>query len=74
MNPDYGKAYVKRGDINQILENHEEALRDFSKANEIDPSSFNIQEKIKYAKQKAKQASKKDYYKILGLEKNATDD
>lgn len=35
---------------------------------------FGVQEKIKYAKQKAKEASHKDYYKIMGVEKTATDD
>lgn len=29
MNPNYAKAYVKRGEINQILENYQEAVRDF---------------------------------------------
>ena len=29
LNPDYTKAYVKRGEVNQALGNHEEALRDF---------------------------------------------
>ena len=40
MNPDYAKAYVKRGDINQALEYHDDALRDYGKANEIDPSNI----------------------------------
>ncbi len=35
---------------------------------------FNAQGKIKEAQQKAKAAAKKDYYKILGVEKTATDD
>ncbi len=29
FNPKYAKAFFKRGEINQLLENHEEALRDF---------------------------------------------
>jgi tetratricopeptide (TPR) repeat protein len=29
MNPKYAKALVKRGDVNQALGNHEEALSDF---------------------------------------------
>ena len=33
-----------------------------------------MEEKIKGAKVKAKEAAKKDYYKILGVEKTATDD
>ena len=40
MNPDYAKAYVKRGDINQALDYHDDALRDYGKANEIDPSNI----------------------------------
>lgn len=29
MNPNYAKAYVKRGELNQTLENYDEAVRDF---------------------------------------------
>jgi DnaJ-domain-containing protein 1 len=36
--------------------------------------SFNVEDKIKRAKLKAREAGKKDYYKILGVEKKATDD
>ena len=32
LNPKYAKAFFKRGEINQSLENHEEALRDFQTA------------------------------------------
>ena len=32
MKDDYVKAYVKRGEVNQELDNHEEAVRDFSSA------------------------------------------
>ena len=35
---------------------------------------FNVEDKIRHAKAKAKEAAKKDYYKILGLEKTASDD
>lgn len=35
---------------------------------------FNAESKIKEAQKKAKEASKKDYYKILGVEKTASDD
>ena len=38
MNPEYTKALVKRGEINQALGDHAEAVRDFSKAAQIDPS------------------------------------
>ena len=32
LNPKYAKAFVKRGEVNQSLENFEEALRDFQSA------------------------------------------
>ena len=35
---------------------------------------FNVEDKIKHAKVKAKEESKKDYYKVLGVSKTANDD
>jgi tetratricopeptide (TPR) repeat protein len=40
FDPEYAKAYVKRGEINETLENFEEALKDFQKANHIEPSKI----------------------------------
>jgi len=48
-NPKYAKALVKRGEINLQLENHNEAIRDFSEASEHDPTGFNVQAKLKDA-------------------------
>ena len=74
LNPKYGKAYVNRGDVNKELGNHEEALSDYQQAHQLQPKEFKgVEDKIKAAKQKAKEASKKDYYKILGVAKDATD-
>ena len=46
MNPEYTKALVKRGEINQALGDYAEAVRDFSKAAQIDPSKFLYQKTI----------------------------
>lgn len=73
-NKDYAKAYVKRGETNLELENYEEAVRDFEKAKQISPHEFNIQQKSKDAKIKLKQSKRKDYYKILGVTKDASQD
>ena len=35
---------------------------------------YGIKDKLKSAKVEAKKAKRKDYYKILGIEKNANDD
>lgn len=49
LNPKYAKAFFKRGEINQQLENHEDALRDFQTASHLDPKEYNVQDKIKDA-------------------------
>ena len=53
------------------LEEYNEAVRDFSDASEIDPTGFNVQAKLKDAQTRQKKAKKKDYYKILGVDKKA---
>ena len=73
MNPDYTKALVKRGEVHQNLEEWEEAVTDYSAASSLDPSGFGVAQKLKYASQQAKLARKKDYYKILGVAKDATE-
>ena len=69
--PDYAKAYVKRGDINFDLKNYEEAIRDFSKAQEINPTGFGVKEKLKNALDADKAKDKINHYKTLGVDKNA---
>lgn len=49
MNPEYAKALVKRGEVHQLLGDHEEAVRDFGNAAQIDQSGFGVQEKLKKA-------------------------
>ena len=72
-NPKYAKALVKRGDMHIALEEYNEAIRDYSDASEYDASGFNVQAKLKDAQAKAKKAKRKDYYKILGVSKDAQD-
>jgi len=69
--PNYAKALVKRGEVNMVLENWNEAIRDFNEASEHDSNGFGVQEKLKGAQAAAKKAKKKDYYKILGVSKQA---
>ena len=72
-NPKYAKALVKRGDMHVALEDFNEAIKDFSEASEHDSTGFNVQAKLKDAQAKAKKAKRKDYYKILGVDKKAQD-
>lgn len=70
-NPKYAKALVKRGEVRMSMEEYNEAIRDFSDASEYDSTGFNVQAKLKDAQAKQKKAAKKDYYKILGVDKKA---
>ena len=54
-------------------EEYTEALHDYGKIQELDPS-INLKAKIDEAKKKERQAKKKDYYAILGVSKNASED
>ena len=73
LNPLYAKALVKRGEVRVTLEQYDEAVQDFASAQKIDQTGFNVEAKLKNAQKLAKQAKKKDYYKVLGIEKAASD-
>ena len=42
INPEYVKAYMKRGDIYMSQQQYEEAMHDFAKVKEIDPCNYLI--------------------------------
>jgi len=73
LNKDYAKAYLRRGDIKMELKDFDGATRDYHQANELDPS-LGARHKISDAGKERKKAAIKDYYKILEVEKTATDD
>jgi len=73
FNPEYAKALVKRGEIYQQLEDYEEAVNDFGAAKILDPTGFGVEQKLLKAQDLAKKNKIKDYYKILGVSKNAND-
>ena len=52
---------------------HEEAVRDFKKVLELDPSRENRQT-VKEAEHQLKLSKRKDYYKLLSVDKNASQD
>lgn len=65
-----------------MLQNYDDANIDYQKAKELDPSKYfifnnhqddkEIEKKIEEAKQQNQKKMKKDYYKILEIDKNAT--
>ncbi|EGR31789.1 hypothetical protein IMG5_101980, partial [Ichthyophthirius multifiliis] len=72
LNPQYFRAFLRRADIKMKMGDFDSAIQDYQRVSELDPSQ-NVQQLIKEAKIQAKQAKKKDYYKILGVERNASD-
>jgi len=73
INDGYAKVYLRRGDIKMEMGEYDEATRDFNKAHQLDPN-LGARQKIRDAELEAKKAARKDYYKILGVEKTATED
>lgn len=59
------------GDVHMILEEYEQALYRYKKLNEINSNNHEIQELIRKAEVAIKQSKQKDYYKILGVPRNA---
>jgi uncharacterized Fe-S cluster-containing protein len=65
---------VKRAEVNQLLENYNESVQDYQRAKELDTSNqFGVDAKLREAKLKAKQNSKKDYYATMGVSKTCTE-
>ncbi|XP_063854233.1 dnaJ homolog subfamily C member 7-like isoform X1 [Scylla paramamosain] len=69
----YLKAFLRRAKCNQQLERHEEAVRDYEKVLRLDKSPEH-KRMLQEAKVQLKRSKRKDYYKILGVNKNATED
>lgn len=40
MNPSYSMAYINRGQVNEKLENYEEAVRDYQQAHNLSPGNL----------------------------------
>ncbi|GAM29332.1 hypothetical protein SAMD00019534_125080, partial [Acytostelium subglobosum LB1] len=65
-------AFYNRGEAFMYLDEHDRALADFQKANQLRPNDGAIHDGIRRAQQKQKMASRKDYYKIMGIDKSAS--
>ncbi|KAF6036840.1 DNAJC7 [Bugula neritina] len=69
----YVKAFARRAAAYTSLEKYEEALRDYEAVLKLDPTPQNKQA-VSTAKLELKKSQRKDYYKILGVDKHVSDD
>lgn len=73
LQPGYTKAQKVRAKAHGGAGNWEEAARDYKAVAEANPTEKGIQEDIRRAEFELKKAQRKDYYKIMGVEKDASD-
>jgi DnaJ family protein C protein 7 len=74
LNERYMKAYVRRGNIYMALKMYEEARYDYQKVKDAEPENKEVVRLLEEAKKEEKKAKKRDYYQILGVGKEASQD
>ncbi|KAL7641261.1 UNVERIFIED_CONTAM: hypothetical protein RMT77_008399 [Armadillidium vulgare] len=73
LNDGYVKAFLRRAKCYQDLGKHEEAVRDYERVFKLDKNPEH-KRLLQESKIMLKNSKRKDYYKILGVSRNATDD
>ncbi|GAD94995.1 DnaJ domain protein [Paecilomyces variotii No. 5] len=73
LDPSYLKAQKLRAKAHGAAGNWEEAIKDYKAVAEVNPGEKGIQEDIRTAEFELKKSQRKDYYKILGISKDASD-
>ena len=71
LNPFYARGYIKRGNVYMELKMFDDARADFQKAKDLDPNVTGVDGYLNDANKNAEKARKRDYYAILGIDKNA---
>lgn len=73
LDPGYTKAQKMRAKAHGASGNWEKALQDYKSVAEVNPGEKGIHEEIRRAELELKKSQRKDYYKILGIEKDASE-
>jgi len=71
LDPSYTKARKTRAKALGALGDWEEAVKEYKSVAEANPSEPNIAQEIRTAELELKKSKRKDYYKILDIEKDA---
>jgi len=70
----YIKAVLRRAKSYMDLEMYDDAVRDYELANKMDRGNRDVVQLLQQAKLELKKSKRKDYYKILGVSKDASED
>uniref|UniRef100_A0AAR2JYP1 J domain-containing protein n=1 Tax=Pygocentrus nattereri TaxID=42514 RepID=A0AAR2JYP1_PYGNA len=73
LDESYIKAYLRRAQCYMDTEQYEEAVRDYEKVYQTEKTKEH-KHLLKTAQLELKKSKRKDYYKVLGVDKNATED
>lgn len=68
---DHIKTMLRRGQCKLELERYQDAIREFEKAKELDPQNRDIRQQLQNAQLELKKSKRKNYYKILEVDKNS---
>ncbi|KAM0263044.1 hypothetical protein ACHAQJ_001423 [Trichoderma viride] len=71
LDPSYTKARKTKANALGKLGNWEESIREWKAIQDLDPADNSIRNEIRRAELELKKSQRKDYYKIMGLEKDA---
>ncbi|CAO3627604.1 unnamed protein product [Cunninghamella blakesleeana] len=73
LDPDFTKVYSRRAACYMETEKYEEATRDYKRLLESDGSNREYRNLLRKAELELKKSLRKDYYKVLGLSKDASE-
>ncbi|KAK4242419.1 hypothetical protein C8A03DRAFT_40234 [Achaetomium macrosporum] len=73
LDPQYIKARKTKANALGLAEKWEAAVREWKAIQELDPEDRTIAKEVRKAELELKKSQRKDYYKILGIEKTATE-
>merc|ERR1712223_432891 len=74
LDENYFKSILRRAKCYMELEKYEEAVKDFELANNMERGNRDVLEALQNAKKELKKSKRKDYYKILEVNKDANND
>jgi DnaJ family protein C protein 7 len=72
-NPRHLKALLRRAACRMEMEAYQQAIDDFSAAQDIEPNDRSIGQSLRSAKMELKKSLRKDLYKLIGVTKQASE-